>query len=43
MYRAYKFRLYPNDKQKELIHKTFGCMRFVYNYFCKIWSKCYQI
>lgn len=33
MYKAYKFRLYPNDKQKEIIHKTFGCTRFIYNYF----------
>ena len=33
MYRAYKFRLYPNDNQKELIHKTFGCYRFIYNHF----------
>ena len=33
MYKAYKFRLYPNDNQKELIHKTFGCTRFVYNHF----------
>lgn len=28
---AYKYRLYPNKKQKELIQKTFGCCRFVYN------------
>lgn len=33
MYKAYKFRLYPNEKQKILIAKTFGCTRFVYNYF----------
>ena len=33
MYKAYKFRMYPNDKQKKLIHKTFGCTRFIYNYF----------
>ena len=33
MYKAYKFRLYPNDNQIELINKTFGCYRFVYNYF----------
>lgn len=33
MYKAYKFRLYPNDIQKDLIHKTFGCYRFIYNYF----------
>lgn len=33
MYKAYKFRLYPNDEQRILIHKTFGCTGFVYNYF----------
>ena len=33
MYKAYKFRLYPNEEQKVLISKTFGCYRFVYNYF----------
>ena len=31
MEKAYKYRIYPNKKQKELIHKTFGCTRFVYN------------
>ena len=31
MEKAYKFRLYPNKQQKELINKTFGCCRFVYN------------
>ena len=29
--KAYKYRIYPNKKQKELIQKTFGCCRFVYN------------
>ena len=33
IYRAYKFRLYPNEGKKILIHKTFGCARFVYNYY----------
>ena len=33
MYKAYKFRAYPDEKQKVLIHKTLGCYRFVYNYF----------
>ena len=33
MYRAFKFRLYPDNKQKELINKTFGCSRFIYNYY----------
>ena len=33
MYKAYKFRLYPDDTQRKLINKTFGCTRFIYNYF----------
>ena len=31
IYKAYKFRLYPNIDQQELINKTLGCARFVYN------------
>lgn len=31
MEKAYKFRLYPNRAQEELMRKTFGCARFVYN------------
>ena len=30
--RAYKFRIYPNDEQRILFAKTFGCVRIVYNY-----------
>ena len=33
MFRAYKFRLYSNNKQLELINKTFGSSRYVYNYY----------
>ena len=29
--KAYKFRLYPNKQQQELINMTFGCTRFVFN------------
>ena len=29
--KAYKYRIYPNKVQRELISKTFGCCRFVYN------------
>lgn len=29
--KAYMYRIYPNKKQKEIIAKTFGCCRFVYN------------
>ena len=33
MYKAYKFRLYPNDEQIVLINKTFGSVRYTYNYY----------
>ena len=31
MSKAYKFRIYPDNKQEELLAKTFGCCRFIYN------------
>ena len=31
--KAYKFRIYPNKRQTELINKTIGCSRFVFNFF----------
>jgi len=31
MLQAFKYRIYPNEQQIELIQKTFGCCRFVYN------------
>ena len=31
--KGYILRLYPTDEQKELINKTIGCTRFIYNYF----------
>ena len=31
--KAYKYRIYPNKQQIELINKTIGCCRFVYNYY----------
>ena len=33
MYKSYRFRMYPTTSQIELIHKTFGCTRLVYNYY----------
>lgn len=33
MEKAFKFRIYPNKTQEKLIQKTFGCVRFVFNYF----------
>ena len=30
---SYQFRIYPNATQVQQIHKTFGCCRFVWNYY----------
>jgi putative transposase len=32
MLKAYRYRLFPNDEQRVLIEKHFGCSRFIYNY-----------
>ncbi len=40
--RAYKFRIYPNAEQKELIIKTFGCCRYVYNYYLSMRMRMYE-
>ena len=31
--KGYTFRLYPSVEQKILIEKSFGCSRYIYNYF----------
>lgn len=40
--KAYKFRIYPNKAQEELIQKTFGCVRFVYNHFLADRKEAYE-
>ena len=42
MERCVKFRIYPNSAQQKLIQKTFGCCRFVYNYFLFIRESSYK-
>jgi len=39
--RAYKFRFYPTDEQKEILAQTFGCARFAYNYMLKARTDAY--
>jgi Transposase and inactivated derivatives len=29
--RAYKYRFYPTEEHAQLLARTFGCVRFVYN------------
>ena len=33
MLKAYKYRIYPNEEQKVQLAKTFGCVRYVFNYY----------
>jgi len=32
MLKAYRYRIYPNEAQKNLMEQTFGCTRFIYNF-----------
>ena len=41
-YKAYKFRLYPNDEQYRLIMQSIGSARFIYNYFLNLKDKYYK-
>lgn len=40
--KSFKFRIYPNKAQKELITKTIGCSRFVYNHFLDKWNDTFK-
>ncbi|MCL1793935.1 MAG: IS200/IS605 family element RNA-guided endonuclease TnpB [Oscillospiraceae bacterium] len=40
--KAYRFRWYPNDDQKVLTNKTFGCKRHIYNRYLEKRSSAYK-
>lgn len=42
VFKAYKYRIYPNKQQEELMQKTFGCVRFVYNRTLEYRKKLYE-
>ena len=42
MERAYKYRIYPTKEQQQLIQRTFGCARFVYNHFLAYRKELYE-
>jgi len=42
MFKAYKYRIYPNNKQKEFFEKTFGCVRFYWNKALEIKLKVFE-
>ena len=40
---SYKFRIYPNKGQIDLIERTFGCCRYVYNHYLIMRQTLYKI
>ena len=41
-YKAYKLRIYPTNSQRELIEKTFGSTRYIYNNFLTVRKSKYE-
>lgn len=39
---SYRFRLYPNAEQIDLIERTFGCCRYVFNHYLAKQQDVYQ-
>ena len=37
--KGFKYRIYPDEAQKQMMEQTFGNVRFVYNYFLNLRSK----
>lgn len=42
IYKSYKFRLYPTNKQREYFNRCIGCARLIYNWALKTKQEAYQ-
>jgi len=42
-HKGYKFRIYPNKKQINLINKTIGCSRYVFNTYLDLWNQTFKL
>src|SRR5699024_10113951 len=42
IHKSYRFRIYPTKTQTELIKKTIGCSRSVFNHFLATWKDTYK-
>src|SRR5215469_10940692 len=40
--RAYVYRFYPTDEQKHMLARTFGCVRYTYNWALRLSIDTYQ-
>ena len=43
MTRTYKYRIYPNDEQTQLLARFFGCVRKMYNLCLDWWTEAYKL
>lgn len=43
MLKAYKYRIYPNQLQKQMLEQHFGCVRFIYNWALALQKRYYAI
>lgn len=42
MRRAFKYRFYPTDEQAAELSRTFGCVRYVYNWALDLRTRAHQ-
>lgn len=42
MYKAYKFKIYPNNEQQIALAKSFGCVRWFWNYSLNLCQETYK-
>jgi putative transposase len=40
--RAYRYRFYPTDEQQQILARTFGCVRYIYNWALRLSINTYQ-
>jgi putative transposase len=40
--RAYRYRCYPTDEQQQMLARTFGCARWIYNWALALKSRAYR-
>src|SRR5215471_10975536 len=40
--RAYRYRCYPTPSQRQMLARTFGCARFVYNWGLTLLTEAYR-
>lgn len=42
IYRSYRFRIYPTKSQEEILKKTIGCCRYIYNWNLELRKESYK-